>query len=59
MDVYIIFYVGSGLELKHMEKTKIEQAWNDYFSTCATGLRPALLLGGRDWRALPRGCECY
>jgi hypothetical protein len=43
-DAWVIFYVGSGLELKHMEKGKIELLWGG-FSTCATGLRPALLLG--------------
>jgi hypothetical protein len=40
----IIIFAGSGLELKHMKKGKIELPWDD-FSTCATGLRPALLMG--------------
>ena len=44
MGVWVIFYVGSDLELKHMDKGKIE-----LFFTCSTGLRPALLLG---WQGL-------
>jgi hypothetical protein len=31
VDVLIIFYVVSGLELKHMEKGKIELTWDDHF----------------------------
>jgi len=67
VDVWIIFYRGSGLELKHMEKGKISLPWDDFFSTCATGLRPALYLGrprfadgaftGTDRFAL--ACEAY
>ena len=30
-DVLIMFYVGSGLELKHMEKGEIELPWDDCF----------------------------
>jgi hypothetical protein len=45
VDVWIIFYVRSGLELKHMEKSKIKQPWDKLYSTSATGLLPALLLG--------------
>jgi hypothetical protein len=45
VDVSIIFYVGIGLELKHMEKGKIELPWGRLFSTCATSLLPVFLLG--------------
>jgi hypothetical protein len=45
VNILIIFYVGSGLELiRAMEKGKVVLPWGDFF-TCATGLRPALLRG--------------
>jgi hypothetical protein len=44
VDVWIIFYVGSGLEPKYTEKGKIELLWEG-FSTCAAGFGPELLLG--------------
>jgi hypothetical protein len=31
VDVWIIFHVSSGLELKHMEKGKIQLPWSDFF----------------------------
>jgi hypothetical protein len=38
LGVWIIFYAGSGLELKNMEKGEIAQ--ETFFFTCAAGLRP-------------------
>jgi hypothetical protein len=48
---WIIFYVDSGLELKHKEKGKIVLPWSDFFD----------LLGGHaaGWRALPKSYECF
>jgi hypothetical protein len=31
VGVWIIFYVGSGLELKHMGKRKIKLPWGDFY----------------------------
>jgi hypothetical protein len=39
VGVWVIFYAGSGLELKHMEKGMIVLPRTVLF-TCATGLRP-------------------
>jgi len=41
----IVLYVGSGLELKDMEKGNIELPSGVVFPACAAGLQPALLLG--------------
>jgi hypothetical protein len=50
VDVWIIFYVGSAQELKHMEKGKIELPWDDFFEPARQAYWSA-----RDWRALPKG----
>ena len=44
MNIWIIFYVGSGLQLKHMEKVKIEQPRGDVFH-----LRDGLAAGAFIW----------
>jgi hypothetical protein len=46
VGVWIIFYVGSGLELKHVEKGKIELPWEVFFH-----LRGRLLAGAFIWAA--------
>jgi hypothetical protein len=44
VDVRITSYVGSGLELKHMKKGKIELPWGD-FSHLRDGLAAGAFTG--------------
>jgi hypothetical protein len=45
VDVWIIFYVGSGLELKHMEKGKIVLPWDDFFAPARRACGWRFLIG--------------
>ena len=58
VDVWIIYYVGSGLDLKHMEKEKIELPWGDFFQPAQRACGRRFYWGGRGWRALPEGFKC-
>jgi hypothetical protein len=58
VNVRIIFYAGSGLEFKHIEKGKIELPWNDFpLARRACGRR--FYWGGRGWRAMPKCYKCF
>jgi hypothetical protein len=58
VDVWIIFYVGSGLKLKRMQKDKIELPW-DKFRPARRACGRRFYRGDRGWRALPKGYECF
>ena len=47
MDAWIISYVGSGLELKHMEKGKIVLPWDDFFAPARRACGRRFYWGGR------------
>jgi hypothetical protein len=59
VDVRIIFYVGSNLELKYMEKDKTELPWGDFFSPARRACGRRFNWGGRGWRALPKNYKCF
>ena len=54
MDVWIIFYVGRGLELKHMEKGEIELPWDDFIPPARQAGSRNFNWSDRGWRALPK-----
>jgi hypothetical protein len=59
VGVLIIFLVRSGLELKHMEKGKIELPWSVFFPPARQTYGRRFYWGGRGWMVLPKGYECF
>jgi hypothetical protein len=59
VSVWIIFYVGSGLELKRLEKGTIELPSGDFFPPARRARDRRFYWGGLGWRALPKGYESF